>query len=164
LNWVKEAQKSLKEDKSFNVWHKQLGLFLAEGVWQCRGRIGNADLPCTTKYPILLSKEHYLATLIVLDAHNRVMHNGVKETLTEVRSKYYIIRGRQFVRRLLYKCVVCHNLPPPPQLPEFRVKKMPPFTYTGVDFAGPLYIETQGLCRKGKVWICLFTCCVVRAV
>jgi len=171
LIWIKEAQRSLKEDKLFNMWQKQFGLFLVEGVWQCKGRIGNADLPCTTRYPVLLPKEHYLATLIVQDAHNRVMHNGVKETLTEIRSKYWVIRGRQFVRRVLHKCVVCrkyegrsYSLPPPPQLPEFRVKEMPPFTYTGVDFAGPLYIETQGLCKKGKVWICLFTCCVVRAV
>jgi len=38
------------------------------------------------------------------------------------------------------------------------------YYYTGVDFAGPLHIETHGLSKKGKVWICQFTCCVVRAL
>ena len=36
--------------------------------------------------------------------------------------------------------------------------------YTGVDFAGPLSIKTQGLVTMKKVWICLFTCCVTRVV
>ena len=36
--------------------------------------------------------------------------------------------------------------------------------YTGVDFAGPLYIKTQGLFTMKKPWICLFTCCATRAV
>ena len=33
-----------------------------------------------------------------------------------------------------------------------------------VDFAGPLYVKTQGLVAKKKVYICLYTCCIVRAV
>ena len=50
--------------------------------------------------------------------------------------------------------------PPPPPLPKFRLEEAPPFTHTGVDFAGPLYINDL----SGKVWICLYTCCVTRAV
>ncbi|MBA4719447.1 MAG: transposase family protein [Nitrosopumilus sp.] len=42
--------------------------------------------------------------------------------------------------------------------------EQPPFTNTGVDFAGPLYIRYPGSTRSNKVWLCLFTCCVVRAV
>ena len=34
--------------------------------------------------------------------------------------------------------------------------------HTGVDFAGPLYVKSNH--GSDKVWICLFTCCVVRAV
>ena len=30
--------------------------------------------------------------------------------------------------------------------------------------AGPLYVKTQGLINNKKVWICLYTCCVVRGV
>jgi len=116
---------------------------------------------------MLLTKSHHLAVLIIQDAHERVMHNGVKETPTG----YWIIKGRQFVRQVIHKCVICHkyeglpcSLPSPPPLPDFRVTEQPPFMYTGVDFAGPLYIKTPGTPNMSKVWLCLFTCCVTRAV
>jgi len=51
--------------------------------------------------------------------------------------------------------------PMPPALPTFRVQEEPPFTFTGIDYAGPLYTRTSG---ANKVWICLFTCCVTRAI
>ena len=48
--------------------------------------------------------------------------------------------------------------PPPPPLPNFRVREDPAFTYTGVDFAGPLSVRVSGTSTVSKVWICLFTC------
>ena len=54
--------------------------------------------------------------------------------------------------------------PPQPPLPEFRVRESPPFTYTAVDFAGPLYLQSKEVNDSTKVWICLLTCCVSRAV
>jgi len=169
--WVKEMQKSLLDHKDFQNWKRQFDLFLEEGIWRCGGRISNANIPYSAKYPIVLMKSHHLAVLIAQDAHERVMHNKVKETLTEIRSRYWIIRGRQFVRQIIHKCVICRKLegtpyalPPPPPLPDFRVTEQPPFMYTGVDFAGPLYVKTQGLVEMKKVWLSLFTCCVTRAV
>ena len=44
-----------------------------------------------------------LTTLVVTDAHQRVQHNGVKETLVEVRSKYWIVGGRSLVRSLIHR-------------------------------------------------------------
>lgn len=44
------------------------------------------------------------------------------------------------------------------------MKEAPPFFSTGVDFAGPLYVKTYGLINSKKVWLCLYTCCVTRAV
>ena len=109
--------------------------------------------------------------MIVRDAHERESHNGVKETLTEVRTKFWIMKGRSLVRSIIYHCVVCrrfegaaYRAPPPPPLPEFQVSEEPPFTFTSVDFAGPLYIRSFGVNVSNKVWICLFTCCVTRAV
>lgn len=44
--WMKEAQGVLTEDKEFDVWKKQLDLFLNEdGLYRCRGRLFNADIP-----------------------------------------------------------------------------------------------------------------------
>ena len=169
--WIIESQKCVKEDRNFTSWQKQFGLFLDEGVWRCKGRLGNAEIPYSARHPALLHKRHHITLLIIRDAHQRVLHNGVKETLTEIRSKFWIIRGRQLVRTVLNKCVTCHRyegqpykLPPPPPLPDFRVREQPAFTYTGVDFAGPLYIKNKSLVNEKKVWICLYTCCIIRAV
>ena len=72
---------------------------------------------------------------------------------------------------MVHQCINCKKSegksylgPSPPPLPEFRVKQDPPFTYSGVDFAGPLYVKTSSATASGEVWICLYTCCVVRAV
>lgn len=33
------------------------------------------------------------------------MHNGVNDTLTELRSKYWLVKGRQAVMKLLRNCM-----------------------------------------------------------
>ena len=170
--WIIQSQSKLMQDKEFDIWKKQFGLFLDQtGIWRCGGRLGNADIPYGTKHPIFLSKQHFLTKLIVKNAHERVMHNGVKDTLTEVRSKFWIVKGRSFIKWIIRKCVLCRRFeskpyrnPPPPPLPTFRVSEEPPFSYTGVDFAGPLYIKERGTTNSKKVWICLYTCCATRAV
>ena len=168
--WIQEAQKMLAEEKKFPVLKKEFGLFLDERkLWRCGGRLQNADLPYAAKHPILLSKTHHLTRLLIREAHIRVQHNGVRETLTEVRSKFWIICGRSVVRMVIHKCVTCkrfegrpYHTPRQPPLPDFRVTESPPFTYTGVDFAGPMFVRIKE--SSQKIWICLFTCCVSRAV
>ena len=166
--WIIQSQSKLMQVKQFDLWKKQFGLFLDRTkVWRCGGRLGNADIPYETKHPIFLSKQRFLTTLILRNAHERVMHNRVKDTLTEVRSKFWIVKGRSFVKWIIRKCVLCQRFeskscrnPPPPPLPTFWVCEEPPFSCTGVDFAGLLY----GATKNKKVWICLYTCCDTRAV
>lgn len=172
LLWIKDMQSQMQGDKKFPLWKCQLGLFMDDsGVWRCGGRLSNSCLPPAAQNPILLSKEHRLTTLMVMDAHRRVMHNGVRETLTELRSAYWLVRGRQFVRKVVHGCVTCRKVEgkhcqglPPPPLPEFRVQQSRPFQTTGVDFAGPLYVRTTGTEGTSKTWLCLYTCCATRAV
>ena len=71
------------------------------------GRLSQAQLPASAKYPVLLDKGHYITSLLVRDSHKQVMYGGVKSTLTELRSRFWIVQGRQFVRKLLYECVFC---------------------------------------------------------
>ena len=112
-----------------------------------------------------------MAKLIVASAHLRVQHNGVKETLTEVRGRFWILKGRSLVKQLVSRCVTCrrfeglpYSAPPAPLLPGFRVNEASPFTHAAVDFAGPLYVRGANNSEERKVWICLFTCCVTRAI
>ena len=157
--WIRENQFSLALNSKFSTWKVQFGLFQDEcGLWRCGGRLHHANVPFISKHPLLLDKKHHLAFLIVSEAHRRVQHNGVKETLTEVRSKYWIVGGRSVVRLHIHKCVTCRRFegrpfcaPPAPPLPTFRVNEAPPFANTAVDFAGPLYIRNKGVSDSNKV-------------
>ena len=40
----------------------------------------------------------------------------------------------------------------------------PPFSCTRLDFAGPLQVRSSNGDEPTKVWICIYTCCVIRAV
>ena len=170
--WPKILQLILIEMKEFELWKQQFGLFKdSDGLWRCRGSLSNAELQSSAKHPILLPKDHHVTKLIIWDCHIRVMHSGTKATLTELRSRYWIISGRQTVRKLFYGCTVCHryqgkpysSLEAPP-LPSFRVQEALPFSDSGIDYAGPLYVQSEAPSRLQKVWICLFTCCVTRGV
>ncbi|KAL5488551.1 hypothetical protein EMCRGX_G017505, partial [Ephydatia muelleri] len=168
LYWIQACQRVSVHNKKFEEWTKQFGLYLDDAnLWRCKGRLSCADLPEATKHPIFLPSGHYFTTLLILDCHQRVMHGGIKETLTELRARFWVVKGRSLVRKVLRQCVRCmryngrpYSAPNPPPLPHFRVNASPPFSSIGVDYAGPLYIKGAG----NKVWIALFTCCVTRAI
>lgn len=160
--WIKDSQKHAGVEPSLK---SQLNLFLDEkGLWRCGGRLSNTDLPYSTKYPIFLPRKHPITPLIVNDAHKRVLHNGVRDTLTEVRVKFWIVKGRSLVRSIIHRCVKCRRhegkpypTPPPPPLPVSRVKEGPAFTFTGVDYAGPTvlrcgYVSLPVLSLEQCIW------------
>ena len=171
LLWLRDVQAPLTGSNDFPALKTKLDLFLGEdGLWRCGGRMSNTELPLSAKNPILLERNHRVTTLLVHDAHERVLHNGVQETLAELRSAYWVVKGRQLVKRLLRACTTCRRhegfpckgIPSPP-LPSFRVTESWPFQTTGVDYAGPLYIRTS-VPSQTKVWMILYTCYVTRAV
>ena len=111
--------------------------------------------------------------LIVAEAHRKVLHNGVRDTLYMVRQRYWILKGRAQVKKYIRKCIICKKLegaPPTfnvtPDLPNFRVDDAPPFTHTGVDFAGPLMHTGINTAKtsENKCYVCLFTCASTRVV
>ena len=114
---------------------------------------------------------HPVCELIIKHCHERVKHNGVQETLMQLRARFWIIKERSFIHKVIHQCIVCcklegipYKLPLPPPLPAFRVKDAPPFSFTGLDFAGPLFMQSKESSDSTMVWIALYTCCVVRAV
>ena len=54
-------------------------------------------------------------------------------------------------------------MPPMLSWPKNKLRRSAPFKHTGLDYFGPLYVKSQNR-KKKKVWVCLFTCIVVRAV
>ena len=108
--WITECQCKSVADKNFQQWQRQLDLFQdVSGLWRCTGRIQNAAVPYSTKHPLLLHKSHHLTVLIVRKAYGRVLHNGVKETLAELRSKFWIMKARNFVKSVIRQCHLCRG-------------------------------------------------------
>ena len=70
------------------------------------------------------------------------------------------------------RCVRCRrvegkhfSLPQQPDLPDERVSDDPPFTPTGIDFAGTLYTSEKGANEEdSKTYVCLFICALTRGV
>ena len=115
MDWVTDCQKQLTVEPKFESWKKRLDVFLdKDNVWRCGGRLKKSHIPYETKHPILLTKQHHFSTLIVRHAHERTSHGGVKDTLTDVHSQYWFVKGRQFVRKLLHRCITCRKLEGPP--------------------------------------------------
>ena len=149
---------------------RQLRLFLDNlGYLRCGGRIHNAPVSSDTKFPYLLPKDHHLTRLIVYAVHKEQLHAGVSNTVAALRQRYWIPSARQLVKRLLRKCVPCRRTlgkpypaPESPPLPHSRTKEGRPFEITGVDFTGALFVRNHG--PECKVYICLFTCGLSRAV
>ena len=79
----------------YTVWKQQFSLFNNQsGLLRCQGRLANADITYETRsYPILVNAIHHLTTLIE-ECHE---HNGVKEALTQLRSRYWIVKGRSLL-------------------------------------------------------------------
>ncbi|CAB4020879.1 Hypothetical predicted protein, partial [Paramuricea clavata] len=89
LKWIKDIQYPMSKQANYRKVKESLNLFEdKENIIRCHGRIQESPLPYDTKFPILLASDHYFARLFVLRSHEQVMHNGVRETLTQVQSKY----------------------------------------------------------------------------
>ena len=90
----------------------------------------------------------------------------------QLRSAYWIPRGRQKVRSVIAKCSTCKlfdsspfKLPPPPVLPSFRLDGSYAFANCGPDHLGPVWIrDIYKHSETHKAYIALFTCSTTRAV
>ena len=175
ITWCREIQKGLKLDCKFKRTENGLGIYTDKhDVLRCRGRTANADLLETTKVPIYLPKDNPVVNLIIedIDAHRRVIYSGVKDTLAEIRVKFWINKGRQYVSKILYRCNICrrhtgphYKLPVLPHLPSYRVDIKHAFLNVGTDYAGPLFIKDPVDTSKNlKAYILIFVCATTRNI
>ena len=176
--WIKDCQRQVFSKEGTNLQSnppaakrlplvRQLRLFLDKNnCLRCGGRIHNAPLSQLSKFPFLLPPHHPLTNLIIRSTHLRLLHAGTNSTLTALRQEFWVPTARQ---RVIRKCTTCKKYsgkfypnPDPAPLPEIRVRDAPPFTVTGVDFTGALYVQEHN--QESKVYICLYTCANTRAI
>lgn len=132
------------------------------------GRIGRVIcFRLEVRHPILLAKHHPITRLLIMDAHTWCQHLWVAPTLMELtRWGYWVPKGRQAVKTVLSSCALCQrynarqaSLPNVSSLPTSRVELETPFSHTGVDFTGHLWIS-----RLVKMYLLIFTCLSIRAL
>ena len=163
----------LKKDKPVTGKLAMLNPFIDdEGLLRSNGRLAYAEsLPWETRYPIILPTNDSLTELIIKDAHEQMQHGGTNHVLHFLSAKYWILSGREEIRKWENKCNMCKRRKRSPAtqimapLPKCRsAKSLKSFTLVSLDFAGPIKTK-QG---RGKVrlerYICLFTDLEIRAV
>ena len=136
--------------KKLRILTKYLNLIYDDdNLIRCEGRLKNAPLPYETKTPYLISRYHQVATLIVKHFHESLPHISVKEIITKLRQKYWICRGRNFVRKILRNCNLCrkykgppYQYPATPSLTKLRLNDTLVYFNTGIDNFGPLYVRS----------------------
>ena len=136
---IKSEQSNMKEEKDFAKLKDSLKLFEDEdGLWRLRGRFANSSLKYEQQFPIILNGESQFTRLVIINAHEVVLHNGVESTLANVRQRYWITSGRRTVKRILRRCNTCRRFqgrvmkaPPTPDLPNYRTQLLNAFQATG---------------------------------
>jgi len=176
--WIKSVQQeefapeiqALRRNESLPKNSKLFNLFPFlddDGIMRCNRRLDLSDLDYDEKFPILLPKGGHYVKLLVQEFHQRLFHASINRTISEIRTKYWIVHCRRSVRHIIHECLQCRrdrlspmNVPPPP-LPTVRVSSQNPkvFRNIGVDFTGPISIQ-----NNTKIYILLITCTRIRAV
>ena len=107
--WIQSVQASSFSDELSFLTRKdskstppirvpQLGLFLDDdGIIRCKGRITNASLSASARTPILLPAKHAFTKLTIGHIHDLVKHSGIRDTLMNLRERFWVLRGRETV-------------------------------------------------------------------
>uniref|UniRef100_A0A914C7C2 Integrase catalytic domain-containing protein n=1 Tax=Acrobeloides nanus TaxID=290746 RepID=A0A914C7C2_9BILA len=162
-------QQAQAQEPPTNKEIEKLDLFQdKDKLIRCGGRLDQSDLDESAKHPVWLPRKNILTRLIVLQAHGKCHHSNTTFTLAKIRDEYWIDRRRVFeiLKKHCYLCKKFNNatfeLPFMPSLPGTRTKQAVPFENCGIDFLGWFQVKKNN--EIVKVWICLFTCAVIRCV
>lgn len=140
-----------------------------DNILRCRSRIENSNLKFNQKRPIFLPNVNNITKLIIMNIHLTNLHSGTNLTLSSLRNKFWINKGRSLVQKTIKGCLGCirqrsvpYSLPNLPDYPSERVSKSAPFTYIGLDYMGPITVKINN--ETNKYWVSLFTCMATRAI
>nr|XP_055033861.1 uncharacterized protein LOC129422150 [Misgurnus anguillicaudatus] len=120
-------------------------------------------------HPVVLDPKHPLSQLIVKDYDEKLFHPGPERVFSELRRNYWIIKGRQAVKKHQWSCLECKKWrakPSIPQMSDLPSSKLqlckPPFWSTGMDCFGPFHVKVGR--RTEKRWGILFKCQTTRCL
>lgn len=141
-----------------------------QGLIRVGGRLRRATgLAEDVKHPIVLGTRHRVSELIIQKYDKAVCHAGAERVFAEIRRRYWILQGREAVRRFQRTCTDCQKWRAQPAIP--RMADLPPcrlkigqkaFHSTGVDCFGPFLVK-RGRGTE-KRWGIVYKCMTTRAV
>ncbi|KAF7650068.1 hypothetical protein LDENG_00131850 [Lucifuga dentata] len=142
---------------------------LYEAVIRVGGWLHRSAMPEETKHPCILPKDAHISVLILRHIHERSGHSGTNHMLSELRKKYWVVKGNSVARKVISKCVVCRHVrgktgeQKMAYLPQERIlPDLPPFTNVGLDYFGLIEVKRgRSMIKRYGV---LFTCLSSRAV
>ncbi|KAJ7994016.1 hypothetical protein DPEC_G00261580 [Dallia pectoralis] len=113
------------------------------------GRLRRAEnLDYATAHPIVLDPTHHFTRLLIKDYDSRLCHPGPERVFAEMRRTFWILRGREAIRRFQHSCTDCRRwksrpvVPKMADLPAARQRLCKPVFYsTGTDCFGPFQIH-----------------------
>ncbi|XP_071088902.1 uncharacterized protein [Haliotis cracherodii] len=147
----------------------KLDPFVEDGVLRVGGRLSRANMPESSKHPLILPKKSHVSELIIRHVHRECGHSGRNFVLSKLFEKYWIIKANAAVRQEIHRCVTCRRnqvvagKQKMADLPAQRVTPdEPPFTFVGVDYFGPFDVKRGR--KHEKRYGVLFTCLTTRAV
>ncbi|KYN16906.1 hypothetical protein ALC57_10816 [Trachymyrmex cornetzi] len=135
-----------------------------------KGRLQRSKLTFAQKHPILLPNRNHLTDVIIRETHESNHHAGIQQTLAAVRQKFWVLDGRNQVRKVVRKCICYFRFnsntvePKMGNLPIARVSEAIPFSNTGVDFCGPFYMKERKFRNRTriKIYVCIFVCMYIK--
>ena len=137
-----------------------------KGFLRVGGRLNYSDISYDACHPLIVPNGRF-SYLLMEFHHYFYKHCGAGIMLSNLRDQYWIVKARRTAKSVIKSCKRCQrydsrNLTQPaPPLPKFRIQRAPPFSISGLDFAGPVYAKDY---PGRKYYILLFTCAVTRAL
>lgn len=126
-------------------------------------------MPEDRKHPVILPKHHHVSKLVLKHIHEQLGHRGRNHMLAKLHQRYRIPAANALARKIRSKCVFCRHLhsnlgeQKMADLPKERITPdLPPFTFVGADFFGPIIMKRG--CSEVKRYGVIFTCLTTRAI
>lgn len=84
-----------------------LSPFLDSGIIKVGGRLRYAPFDIRKRHPAVLPPDSALSVLIVEYEHKRLLHAAPNTVLASVRERYWIIAGKNLVKKICRNCLRC---------------------------------------------------------
>ena len=159
--WICDLQKTFSFSVEFNKMRESLGVYEHQDRYlRSKDRLDRGKLPFDTKLPILLSNSHHFIDLVIQSAHEKAYHNGVRETLLDLSSKYWIPRENsrqmfivQKIRRITVSITYISDLP------KLRVIGGQTLKAAKTDLCGSVYTKVHPKSKEmTESYISIATC------